>query len=295
MSNLYGKTTALFSTPYLTLDEFKQAPTAIDYNNLVANSTDGAVQDAELANAISRASSWIDTYCNQVLAATTETELQRVRMSADGYIKLHPRYWPILEVTAFSYGATPNGLVAYGDLSQGWLEDQSIVMPWTGGTTNAGPLGFGAGGGPRLPVYASVTYVSGYANTLLSASASASATSVAVADPTGILPGSHLTIYDGTYTENVVVASSYTPGNATVAINGSLSNAHASKVAISALPPAVKQAAILATTAFLKARGDYAMTMAVTNVVGEAQAQAKGLNYDLEIAKELLLPFRRVR
>ena len=58
MTNAYGLTTKLFSTPYLTLDEYKQAPTAIDYNNLVAASTDPSVQDAELANVIARASSF---------------------------------------------------------------------------------------------------------------------------------------------------------------------------------------------------------------------------------------------
>ena len=74
MTNAYTGTTHQFSTPYLTLTEFKNAPTAVDISNLVWNSTDQAVQDAELNNVIARASSWVDTYCNQVLAATTEQE-----------------------------------------------------------------------------------------------------------------------------------------------------------------------------------------------------------------------------
>jgi hypothetical protein len=42
MTNAYGATTKLFSTPYLTIAEYKNAPTAIDYNNLVTDSSDPA-------------------------------------------------------------------------------------------------------------------------------------------------------------------------------------------------------------------------------------------------------------
>jgi hypothetical protein len=297
MTNAYGATTKLFSTPYLTIDEYKNAPTAIDYNNLVVNSSDPSAQDAELANNIARASSWIDTYCNQVLAATTETENQRARFSPDGYIKIHPRYSPIVALTAFAYGSQPNNLVAYPDVSQGWVEDQSIVLPWTIGTTysSAGPLQFGLPSSPRGEVFCQYSYVSGFANTTLATTSTAGATSITVKDGTGIVAGSRLTVFDGLATETFVVASTYTFGSATVPVNGSLTFAHTAGVAISALPPAVKEAAILATTAFLKVRGDYSMTMQVTSSVGQASPNTASLNYDLELAKELLIPFRRLR
>lgn len=298
MTNAYGNTTAMFSTPYLTIAEFKQAPTAIDYNNLVANSTDPAVQDAELANVIARASSWMDTYCNQVLSATTETETQRVRMGVDGYLKIHPNYWPIVSVTALSYGTTPTSLVDYSDLTQLWVEQQQIVAPWSAGAMNyssVGPLSLGMPGSPRGTVFCKYTYVNGYTNTLLNANASSGATSIVVADPTGIVPSSQLSIYDGLNTENVRVSSTYTPGSTTVTLAVATTHAHTSGVAVSALPPAIKQAAILATTAFLKARGDYSLTMQVTNIVGEATSNAGSLNYDLSLAKELLAPYRRIR
>ena len=297
MTNAYGATTKLFSTPYLTIAEYKAAPTAIDYNNLVTDSSDPAAQDAELANNIARASSWVDTYCNQVLAATVETENQRARFSPDGYIKVHPRYNPIVALTAFSYGSQPNNLVAYPDCSQGWVEDQSIIMPWTIGTTysSAGPLQFGLPSSPRGQVFCQYTYVSGFANTSLSAGSSAGASSITVADGTGIVAGSRLTIFDGLFTETFTVASTYTFGSSTVPVVGTLVNAHLAGVAVSALPPAVKEATILATTAFLKVRGDYSMTMQVTSNVGQASPNMESLNSDLDLAKELLTPFRRVR
>lgn len=297
MSNAYGNTTKLFSTPYLTLAEYKAAPTAIDYNNLVVDSSDPAAQDAELANNIARASSWIDTHCNQVLAATLETEQQRVRFSPDGYLRIHPKYNPVVALTAMSWGAQPTGLTEYADPSIAWVEEQSIVFPWAMGATwsSAGPLQLGSPSGPRGTVFCQYSYVSGYANTTTAATSNAGASSITVADGTGIVAGSRLTIYDGLLTETFTVASTYTFGSTTVPVAGTLTNAHLSGVAVSALPPAVKEAAILATTAFLKMRGDFTMTMAVTSSVGTAQQSTGQINNDLDLAKELLVAFRRVR
>jgi hypothetical protein len=297
MANAYGNTTKLFSTPYLTVAEYKAAPTAIDYNNLVVDSSDPAAQDAELANNIARASSWIDAHCNQVLAATVETEQQRVRVSGEGYLKVHPKYSPIVAVTSMSYGSTPNNLTTYNDCSQAWVEEQSIIFPSATGafTSSAGQLSFGANTSPRSTAYIQYNYVSGYANTTLSAATSAGATSITVADGTGIVAGSRLTVFDGLATETFTVKSTYTFGSTTVPVDGTLVFAHTSGVAVSALPPAVKEAAILATTAFLKVRGDYSMTMQVTSQVGTASPNMGSLNSDLDLAKELLIPFRRIR
>ena len=45
--------------PYLTVAEYKNAPTSIDYNNLVVGGNQTA-QDSELANVILRASSFMN-------------------------------------------------------------------------------------------------------------------------------------------------------------------------------------------------------------------------------------------
>jgi hypothetical protein len=298
MANAYGNTTKVFSTPYITVAEYKQAPTAIDYNNLVVSSSDPDVQDAELANVIARASSWMDTHCNQVLAATVETEQQRARLQPDGFLTIHPRYNPIIAVTSLSFGISPTQMVSFPDPSVGWVEDQQFIMPYTAANisySSQGPLQFGMPAIPRARVFCQYTYVNGYTNTILAASASAAATSIIVKSGTGIVAGISLTIYDGKETEVITVASNYVFGSTTVPLVAPLAYAHAVGDAVSALPPAVKQAAILATTAFLKVRGDYSLTMQVTNSAGQISDNTDSGNYDLSLAKDLLKPYRRIR
>jgi hypothetical protein len=298
MANLYGSTTQAYSDPYLTVAEYKQAPTAIDYNNLVVASSDPDVQDAELANVIARASSWIDGFCNQVLTATFETEQQRARLRPDGFLTIHPNFDPLIAVTSLSYGITPTQLVSFPDMSVGWVEDHQFIMPYTTANisySSQGPLQFGMPAIPRASVFCKYTYIAGYANTTINATANAGATSITVKSGAGIIAGSSLTIYDGKETEIITVASNYVFGATTVPLASPLSYAHAVGDAISALPPAVKQAAILATTAYLKARGDYALTMQATNSAGQVTDNSLSGNYDFALAKELLRPFVRVR
>lgn len=296
MANAYTGTTRAFSTPYLTLYEFKNAPTSIDIDNLVFDSQDPDVQDSELMNVIARASSWIDTYCNQVLAATYETEQQRSRYSPqDGSIRFHPRYNPVVALTEFNYGYPPT-LMSLGDCSIAWIEDQEVIVPnaTLGTWTSQGPLQFGIAGGTRNEVFLNYTYVAGYANTTIDV-AEAGELSLTVHSGTGILAGQMLKIYDGQYSENVTVANTYVFGSTTVPITRPLVYDHAPTVAISALPPAVKEACILVTTAFLKTRGDSSMTMQVTTAPGTSLPNADSVGQEIALAQQLLLPFRRVR
>ena len=297
MANAYTATTFQFSTPYLTLDEFKNAPTAIDIDNLVFNSQDPDVQDSELMNVIARASSWIDTYCNQVLAATVETEQQRSRIKADGTIRLHPRYNPIIALLTFNYGNPNTQLQSLPDCSIAWIEDSQIIVPYASASTtysSQGPLQFGFPTSPRQEVFLNYQYVCGYTNTTI-ASATATQSSITVANGIGFIAGQMLKIYDGMYSENVTVASTYTFGSTTVPLVSALQYTHNAGVSISALPPAIKEAAILVTTAFLKVRGDSAMAMAITTRPGGGLDQADKLGDEIALAKQLLVPYRRVR
>lgn len=297
MANGYGHSTQLMTIPYLTLAEYKSAPTAIDLDNLVFNSQDPDVQDAELRNVIARASSWADTYCNQVLGATTETEQQRSRVSTDGSIRLHPRFNPVVALTNFNYGY-PTNMATLGDCSIAWIEDEEIIVPnaTLGSWTSQGPLSFGSyNGGPRNEVFLNYTYVAGYTNTITETASNAGATSLVVHDGTGITAGQILTIYDGMNTENVTVASTYTFGSTTVPVTRAMAFAHGIGVSVSALPPAVKEAVILITTAFLKVRGDSSMTMMVATSPTIASPGSQKYGDELALAARLLSSYSRIR
>jgi hypothetical protein len=296
MSNAITGTTHQFSTPYLTLTEYKNAPTSIDVDNLVVGGN-AAAQDAELSNVIARASSWIDTYCNQILGATVEQEQQRVRMRGDGSIRIHPRYSPVIAVSALSYGLDPNALTVVPDCSVCWLEDQQIIFPYISllaGQTSQGPLSYSFPANAGGEMFVRYSYVNGYANSLI-ATATAAATSLTVNTGTGIVAGQMLKIYDGANSENVTVASTYTFGSTTVPLTAALAYTHVTGVSISSLPPAIKEAAILATTAFLKVRGDNSMVMTVGSRPSNAVDGSQNIGQDLAIAESLLKPYRRIR
>lgn len=299
MANAINPTTQQFSIPYLTTTEYRNAPTAIDLDNLVFNSSDPDVQNSELANVIARASSWIDTYCNQVLGATKETETQRSRICPDGTIKFHPRYNPVIALTDFWYGNPSTNLYQAQDCSVAWIENQEIIFPYANLSTtftSQGPIQFGFPSTSGAVVYLKYTYINGYPNTLI-ATATATQLSLTVTDATGITAGDHLKIYDGMYSENVTVASNYVFGSLTIPLETPLLYSHNSGVSISALPPAIKEAAILVTTAMLKVRGDNSLTMGVGTLPSQTstpQIQAS-IGDDMSMAQSLLLPYRRIR
>lgn len=297
MADGIGTTTYKFSTPYLTIQEFKNAPTAIDIDNLVFNTIDPDEQDAELTNVIARASSWIDTFCNQVLGATHETENQRTRIRPDGTIRFHPRYAPVIALTNFQFGTDFTQMVTFPNCALAWIESSEIIVPYAWSYmnyTSQGPLQFGFPYSARAEVFINYTYVNGYTNTLIS-TAIATQSSLTVLDATGITAGQMLKIYDGMDSENVTVASTYTFGSLTVPLTQPLLYSHATGISISALPPAIKEAAILATTAMLKVRGDNSMTMQVGTSPSQTSAQGQNISSDLELAMDLLKPYRRIR
>lgn len=285
----------LFSTPYLTVAEYTQAPTGIDTSNLSPGNP--AASPAELANMIARASSWVDNYCGQVLAATVDTENVRTRPSRDGTLHIHPRYTPILEVLSVAYGGSPDRQISLSDLSGLWVETSEFHVPLQEGWTTRGPLQFG-GPVPGRDLYVSYSYVNGYPNTTLAATALAGATSITVADGTGMLAGlTRLGVYDGPNSETVQVAATYT-GGTVLPLVSPLTFAHATVgVSVSALPPAVKQATILITTALVKTRGAAAVVMpSFRSQQPRQQTKSEfGADLDMEYALDLLEPYRRVR
>ena len=284
-------------TPYLTLAEYKNAPTSIDYNNLVIGGNANA-QDAELEKVILRASSYMDEYFNANLNATKYTETQRTRFTPDGFIALHPNNTPIVALETFNYGTNPNNLIALSDPSLAWFEEQQMIIPLSNIATSyssAGPLAFGGYGLPRQQVYCKYTYVAGYVNNPIS-SGTAGVSSITVGRADGILPNQKLRIYDGASSESVTVASNYTYGSTTVPLTSALTYSHTSGSSIGNLPNAIKQACILITTAFIKVRGDSSMTMNITTFPqANPTPGANRYGSEIALALDMVNKYRRIR
>ena len=280
---------------YITTAEYKSAPTAQQTSNLVVGGNEAA-QDAELAAVILRASSFMDEYLNQNLVATQTVETQRIRMTPQGYISLHPNNNPILALVSFQYGSDPNNLQTLTDPSTAWFENSQVIIPLSQLATtytSQGPLAFG-GTTPFAQIFTKYTYIAGYVNTIAGA-ASAGATTITVTDGTGIIAGQQYLLTDGSKTERVTVASNYTFGSTTVPLASALVYTHLAGASFSNMPGAIKQACILLTTAFLKVRGDSAMMMSMTQrpvgqVVG---SDLYGSN--IKIALDMIDKYRRVR
>jgi hypothetical protein len=283
---------------YISVAEYKNAPTAVDFDNLVVGGN-AAAQDAELANVILRASSYMDEYFNQNLLAGTTTETKRIRITQDGNLPIHPANTPVVALVSLSYGADPNSLIALPDPSKCWFEAQQIIVPLANlafpSYSSQGPLGFGFSGSPRTPLYCKYTYVAGYVNSIFASSTSAGASSLTVTDASGIVPGETFRIFDGANSETVTVSSSYTFGSATVTLVSPMVNAHSAGATIGNLPNAIKQACILLTSAFIKVRGDNSLTMAVTTRANGNTPGANLFGNEVKLALDMVDKYRRIR
>lgn len=285
----------LFSTPYITIAEFKQAPTGVDVDDLVGGGS-GAVNDQELANVIARACSWIDSHCNQVLASTVDTDSFRARVSRDGFLKVHPRYFPVTEVVSASYGSNPQSMNAL-DPTTAWIEPMSVIFPMNNLlTTFFGQIQFGNPYSLTSEQFVTITYVNGYPNALLASSSLSGVSTLAVNDLTGFLPNQKFQVYDGATTELLTVSSSFVPaqGAGNLVLASPTSYAHNAGVSVSALPPAVKQAAIFMTASVLKARGNATLVMQTLTPSQFMESNPAAMN-DYQAALDLLKPYRRMR
>jgi hypothetical protein len=298
MASAVSPITQFQSGSYLTIAEYKNAPTAIDYNNLVVGGT-SAQQDAELAAVIQRASSFIDIYVNQPLIAQNFQEQSRTRITPEGFMVISPDFNNVVSLNSLAYGATPTAMtqVTDGALASCWFEKSQIIYPMSQvgiGYSSQGPLSFGFPPSIRSRIYAAYNYTAGYCNGLIN-TATVGATSFTMIDPIGLTAGTVVTIYDGANTEQVVVSPTYAYGSTTVLITTALKYTHANGVAVGNMPQAVKQAAILIATDFLKVRGDNSLTMAVTTRASSGPSVQSIIGSDIALAKELLAPFRRMR
>ncbi len=267
----------------LTVQEFQNAPTALDLTNLVPGG-DANAQTAELANVITRSSQWIYTYCQQILVATTDTEQRTAQITNDGQIYVRPKNKPIVSISSVSWKIYASDVWNNIDLSNVWISghgDAFYVDGW---------YGYYRGLGNRKPQI-QYTYVNGYPNPLLTVSVSAGATALTVSTAVGIEPNVLLTIYDGEFTEQITVQS--VNGNVVTLTTGVI-NAHNAGVAVSGVPADIKQAAILVVTHFIKQRGYGTVSLEMAQAETMRLTDRAGLSQELKEATQILQAYKQV-
>lgn len=292
-------TTGLLTAPYVTVPEFRACPTWLDTDDLIPGGG-AAQQDAELYNVLLRASVRADGRCGQRLGAHTATERLRARINNRGVLSLHPSNNPVRAegITGLAYGPDPGSLTAVSDLSGVWVEDGKQVLLTAAIRGNFSGLEFGPPAGRGGEVYVRLDYVPGYASTALAVPGLLAATSVTVADPTGIRAGDVLRVWDPGKEEAVVVAAGYVAGSAVVPLVGPLTVAHAAGAGLSALPADVHQAVICYAVAALlredKNTGDTFGGSAYGPEARRDEGASRGAGLITE-ANGLLRNYRRIR
>lgn len=282
-------TTYASHTPYLTYDEWVTAPTAIDTSDLLPNGTPTQQQQL-VQNKIEGASSWVDRICHQVLAATVDTHRGRYLVNQWGTVKIPLPRKPVLEVLAVLAGHSPSVMTPLTSLVDIDIGVYGVIeVP----IQNVPYARFGSGGSRPI---VQVIYINGFPNTTTTADAAIHATSLLVTSGLGIYPGTVLSVYDTIAdNEHVTVASTYVAGSLTVPLVAPTAYAHAAGVSVSNLPPTVKEAAILLTSALIQTRGSDAIVLDSMDTPTKMQA-AYGANADAErLAAVLLGDLIRVR
>lgn len=287
------------TTPYLTVATFKAYPTYLDLQNLRSGDTVLADQDAELYNMLLRASTWAVGHCNQPLHAHSMTQNTRLRPDRQGRLKWHPAHNPVKQVTALSYGYRPNQMQAVADLTGIWTEDdrQAVVAEIAPLGTGFNSIQFGPPSG-LSEVYTTWTYLAAYVTTTLANSPIQGASSVEVADPTGVVAGDVLRIWEPGTEEPVTVANTYTTGSTTVPLTSGLLHDHAAGAGISQLPADAQQAVVNYAVALLlrpdTSKDDAFPDAPVQPTTRDEDSRKDGSGLVAE-AIRLLRPYRRVR
>jgi hypothetical protein len=261
---------AELAVPYLTPATFTSYPTWLDLDNLIPGGIQ-ALQTDELAEVLLAATEWAIDKCEgmRLDAHFVQGEQLRTRLSGSGRAYIKPRDIPVRAVTALAWGSDPASMTAVSlpDSSM-WIEDgrQVSFIPGGGITQFSGPaIQFGTPARPDWPLYVTWSYVAGYPNTSLSANYAAGAASVSVTDPTGILPGDVLRVYDVGATssavganEAVTVAPSYAPAipaippvPASIPLAAGTQFAHNAGIQVTGFPRGIMQGVICYAVALL--------------------------------------------
>lgn len=310
-------------TPYITVQMLENAPTGASWEIVPEPGADSESNTAELTNICWRATSIIDTYCNQVLRATVDTEYLtgpgsfRVGVVPGTDItRLVMRRWPVTQVLAVqtsatcsfprSWTAVPSGLYdVEHPLINSLTDTASATLPDGGWSIQVAPGYVPPLRCGRNSTRVQVSYTNGWPHTSLTQAATAGQTVLHVDDVTGYA-GANAFVYDGAVTEPVSVLSvaATTPlvlpngagtaqtGPGTITLSSGLVNPHAAGVVVSSLPANVIWAAACAAAAQVLEAG--ITSISIDTMPGSVSEGGKGVEDLITEYEVLLAPFRRV-
>lgn len=308
-------------TPYVTPAMIVNAPTGVAWSLIPKPRASSKETDAELTNICWRATSLVDTYCNQPLRSTVNTEeiagpgaprMGVQQGTGNGILVM--RRWPVTEVlaiqTAFNrvfprqWTTVPANQYAIEHPLINVATDTVAADGPDGGSSILVAPGYITNRYGRNGVRAMTSYTNGWSHAGLTATGTAGGVSLAVDDVTGWAGASGL-VYDGGSTEQVSVsavsANSPLPlpngaglaqtGPGTLMLTTPLAFTHTQGVVVSALPANVLWATVLACATQALESGIDSIT--IQTVSGTRTTGGHGVE-ELQMQYELLLqPFRR--
>lgn len=305
-------------TPYVTPTTLLTAPTGIAWSTIPpGKGATPAQNQAELANICARATAEVDGYCNQVLRATINTEMNygpdyRVTVNQyTGNTRVMMESWPVLEVNEVQVSAAASWPRSWTTMPSNYYEPEVPVSgifgtsvpsaSATGGqaiTLAPGYVNWGLGrGGFTI----SITYTNGWPHCGLASPVEAGASTIEVDDCTGWaiqawdgdVTGATGTIKDSGRQEVVMVtAASTNEGPGTLTLAAPIRFNHDAGIALTTLPASVEWACILFCTAEALTRG--ATTTTIHSVGGHAQGSGAESEAKKAEGELMLHPYRRV-
>jgi hypothetical protein len=294
------------TVPFVSVAGFKAHPTYLDLQNLRSGDSTGIDQDDELVNLLLMASGVAENYCRQPLQAHIQTDNARQRTDKYGRLYLYPDHAPVRRLLSYGYSATI-GQYATTLAPPCIIEDnrQIIVQIGAGSVAWTGSLQFSPP--PQsVELFTTFSYVAGYTNTILSANAVATQSTITVLDPTGAEPGDHLRIWDPGAEEIVTVAGSYAPNPVYPPVATALplvspllfnntAGAGPSAMSVSGLPPDAYLANVYLTIDMLQRPGSAGAAWPGMAVPSATAKTEKPNSIFQQKAWDLLKPFRDVR
>jgi hypothetical protein len=314
--------------PYISPVTLITAPTGIDWSSIPPGDDVTPAQNAaEWWNMCQRATAKVDAYCNQVLRATTDTELlhgpdYRVTTGPSagggntgsywGQIAYNTRAilarWPVLSITKVL--VAPNTFPRnYQTIPTNWYEPETPPIGIFGSNSPSGS----AFGGQAIIIGAGyidqcngrngyslqVTYTNGWPHAEIAQNATAGSTSLILDDCTGWAATSYSgqlgatgAIKDSALQEVCHVTSATSvSGPGTVGLSSPLVYPHEQGTVFTTMPATIEQACILFCTAEALTRG--ATTTSIHDISGHSQhtgGDVESLNSEAEL---LIHPFRR--